>query len=100
MPSNFLFAGLIHLALPNARIIHAVRDPLDTCMSGFSKLFANGQYFTYDLAELGRYYHHYDAMMQHWRSVLPPGRILDVRYEDLSRRPGRPGPAHRPALWT
>ena len=83
MPSNFLFAGLIHLALPNARIIHAVRDPLDTCMSGFSKLFANGQYFTYDLAELGRYYHHYDAMMQHWRSVLPPGRILDVRYEDL-----------------
>ena len=56
MPSNFLFAGLIHLALPNARIIHAVRDPLDTCMSCFSKLFANGQYFTYDLAELGRYY--------------------------------------------
>ena len=83
MPSNFLFAGLIHLALPNARIIHAVRDPLDTCMSCFSKLFANGQYFAYDLAELGRYYHHYDEMMQHWRSVLPPGRILDVRYEDL-----------------
>ncbi len=83
MPSNFLFAGLIHLALPNARIIHAVRDPLDTCMSCFSKLFANGQYFTYDLTELGRYYRHYEALMQHWRSVLPPGRILDVRYEDL-----------------
>lgn len=83
MPSNFLFAGLIHLALPNARIIHAVRDPLDTCMSCFSKLFANGQYFTYDLAELGNYYHHYDMLMQQWRSVLPPGRILDVRYEDL-----------------
>ena len=83
MPSNFFFVGLIHLALPNARIIHAVRDPLDTCMSCFSKLFANGQYFTYDLTELGRYYRHYDVLMQHWRSVLPPGRILDVRYEDL-----------------
>jgi tetratricopeptide (TPR) repeat protein len=83
MPSNFLFAGLIHLALPNARIIHAVRDPADTCMSCFSKLFANGQSFTYDLAELGRYYRHYDALMQHWHLVLPPGRILDVRYEDL-----------------
>ena len=83
MPSNFLFAGLIHLALPNARIIHAMRDPLDTCMSCFSKLFADGQYFTYDLAELGRYYRHYDALMQHWHLLLPPGSILDVRYEDL-----------------
>jgi Flp pilus assembly protein TadD len=83
MPSNFLFAGLIHLALPNARIIHAVRDPVDTCMSCFSKLFADGQYFTYDLAELGRYYRRYDALMQHWRQMLPPGRILDVSYENL-----------------
>ncbi len=83
MPTNFFFAGLIQLALPNARIIHAVRDPVDTCMSCFSKLFANGQYFTYDLAELGRYYRHYDALMKHWHGVLQPGRILDVRYEDL-----------------
>jgi tetratricopeptide (TPR) repeat protein len=83
MPSNFLFAGLIHLSLPNARIIHAMRDPADTCMSCFSKLFASGQYYTYDLAELGRYYRHYDALMQHWRRLLPPGRILDVHYEDL-----------------
>lgn len=83
LPSNFRFAGLIHLALPNARIIHAVRDPLDTCMSCFSKLFADGQLQTYDLAELGRYYRHYRALMQHWRQVLPAGRILDVRYEDV-----------------
>ena len=82
-PSNFLFAGLIHLALPNARIIHAVRYPVDTCMSCFSKLFASGQYHTYDLEELGRYYRHYQTLMEHWHRVLPPGRILEVRYEDV-----------------
>jgi tetratricopeptide (TPR) repeat protein len=83
MPANFLFAGLIHLALPNATIIHAVRDPVDTCVSCFSKLFVEGNFQTYDLAELGRYYRHYEALMAHWHRVLPPGRILDVRYEDL-----------------
>jgi Flp pilus assembly protein TadD len=83
MPSNFFFAGLIHLMLPNARIIHVVRDPIDTCMSCFSKLFAAGQFHAYDLAELGRYYRRYKALMQHWHRVLPPGRILDVRYEDV-----------------
>jgi Flp pilus assembly protein TadD len=82
MPSNFLLAGLIHLALPNATIIHAVRDPVDTCVSCFSKHFTDGQLHTYDLAELGRYYRHYQALMAHWHRVLPPGRILDVRYED------------------
>jgi len=83
MPSNYIFAGLIHLSLPNAPIIHVVRDPADTCMSCFSKLFKEGQHFTYDLAELGRYYRHYQALMAHWRGVLPPGRILDIHYEDL-----------------
>jgi tetratricopeptide (TPR) repeat protein len=82
MPSNFAFAGLIHLALPNAIIIHAVRDPLDTCVSCFSKHFIDGQLHTYDLAELGRYYRHYQALMAHWHRVLPQGRILDVSYED------------------
>ena len=53
MPANFLFAGLIHLALPNATIIHTVRDPVDTCISCFSKLFTEGNFQTYDLAELG-----------------------------------------------
>ncbi len=82
-PINFIFAGLIHLALPNAPIIHTVRDPVDTCISCFSRLFTEEQNHTFDLAELGRYYRHYQALMAHWRRVLPPGRILDVRYEDV-----------------
>jgi Sulfotransferase family len=80
---NFLFAGLIHLALPNARIIHARRNPVDTCLSCFSKLFASQMSFTYDLAELGQYYRAYDALMVHWRQVLPAGVMLEVSYEDL-----------------
>ncbi len=83
MPSNFLFAGLIHLSLPNAPIIHTVRNPVDTCLSCFSKLFTGELNYTYDLAELGRYYRQYQLLMAHWKSVLPPGRILDVCYEDL-----------------
>jgi tetratricopeptide (TPR) repeat protein len=81
--SNFLHVGLIHLALPQARIIHAVRDPAATCLSCFSKVFASGQLYSYDLAELGRLYRHYRALMAHWHRVLPPARILDVRYEDV-----------------
>jgi len=83
MPANFLFAGLIHLALPNATIIHVVRDPIDTCVSCFSVHFTRGQAHSYDLAELGRYYRHYRALMAHWHRVLPRGRILDVHYEEL-----------------
>jgi tetratricopeptide (TPR) repeat protein len=83
LPGNFLDIGLIRLILPNARIIHTVRDPIDTCVSCYSKLFAFGQYFSYDLGELGRYYRCYSALMTHWRSVLPPASILDVSYEDV-----------------
>jgi Flp pilus assembly protein TadD len=83
MPSNFYFVGLIHLALPEAVIIHSMRDPVDTCVSCFTKLFMTGQHHTYDLSELGRYYRRYRHLMEHWRRVLPPGRILDVCYEDL-----------------
>ena len=83
MPSNFLFAGLIHMTLPNAIIIHTIRDSLDTCMSCFSRHFVEGHNHTYDLTELGRYFRHYQALMAHWHRVLPPGRILDVRYEDV-----------------
>jgi tetratricopeptide (TPR) repeat protein len=83
MPSNYYFAGLIHLALPNATIIHTVRDPVDTCISCFSKLFSAEQNHTYDLGELGRYYQRYERLMAHWHRVLPAGRILDVRYEDV-----------------
>jgi tetratricopeptide (TPR) repeat protein len=80
---NFVFVGMIHLALPNARIIHARRDPVDTCLSSFSKLFGSSLSFTYDLAELGRYYRAYDVLMAHWRHVLPAGVMLEVQYEDL-----------------
>jgi tetratricopeptide (TPR) repeat protein len=83
MPANFRFAGLIHLALPNARIIHARRDPVDTCLSCFSKLFAGKQPYSYELGELGRYYRAYEGLMEHWRRVLPEGVMLEVRYEDL-----------------
>lgn len=83
MPGNFIFLGLIHLALPNAVIIHTRRDPLDTCVSCFSKLFVEEQNHTYDLAELGRYYRSYQELMAHWNRVLPAGRILDVQYEDV-----------------
>ena len=74
MTLNFMFIGLIHLALPDAAIIHAVRDPADTCLSSFLTHFTNGNEHTYDLAELGRYYRHYQALMAHWHAVLPPGR--------------------------
>ena len=83
MPKNFLFAGLIHLTLPNARIIHVHRDPLDTCFSCFSKLFAGGQRYSYDLGELGRFYRAYESLMEHWRKVLPTGVMLEVQYEQL-----------------
>jgi tetratricopeptide (TPR) repeat protein len=83
LPGNFLRIGLIRLILPNAKIIHTVRDPIDTCVSCYSKLFASGQHFSYEMGELGRYYRLYAALMDHWRSVLPPGAMLDVAYEDI-----------------
>jgi tetratricopeptide (TPR) repeat protein len=86
MPANARYTGLIHLALPNARIIHTRRDPIDTCLSCFSLLFEDLP-FTYDLAELGRRYAANATMMQHWHDVLPSGVILDVTYEDLVMHP-------------
>jgi tetratricopeptide (TPR) repeat protein len=83
MPANFRLAGLIHLVLPNARIIHTCRDPVDTCLSCFSTLFTADQPFTYDLGELGRYYRAYSSLMEHWRRVLPEGVMLDLQYEEL-----------------
>lgn len=81
MPGNFRLAGFIQLALPNAKIIHTCRDPVDTCLSCFSKLFADELNYTYDLGELGRYYHAYRSLMDHWHAVLPSDTILDVQYE-------------------
>jgi hypothetical protein len=81
--NNFIYAGLIHLALPNARIVHARRDPVDTCVSCFSLNFSEPQDFAYDLGELGRYYRAYEQLMVHWRAVLPESVMLDVQYEDV-----------------
>jgi tetratricopeptide (TPR) repeat protein len=80
---HFLHAGLIHLALPGAKIIHTRRDPVDTCLSCFSQLFNGYHPYAYDLAELGRYWLAYDGLMAHWRQLLPPGVMLELRYEDL-----------------
>ena len=80
MPNNWAHVGLIQLILPNARIVDARRHPLGCCLSGFKQHFARGQHFTYDLAELGRYYRDYVALMAHFDRVLP-GRVHRVIYE-------------------
>jgi tetratricopeptide (TPR) repeat protein len=80
MPNNFSHIGLIHLILPQARIIDARRQPLACCFSGFKQLFASGQNFTYSLEEIGRYYRDYVELMAHWDKVLP-GRVLRMNYE-------------------
>ena len=82
MPNNFRHIGLIHLILPNAKIIDARRAPMDCCFSGFKQLFAEGQEFTYGLTEVGRYYSDYVELMEHWDTVLP-GKILRVQHEDV-----------------
>jgi hypothetical protein len=81
-PGNFWMIGLIRMILPNARIIHTRRDPVDTCLSCFSKLFQDVA-FTYDLGELGRHWRIYDRMMAHWRDVLPEGALFEIQYEEL-----------------
>lgn len=83
MPNNFRHIGLIHLILPNAKIIDARRNPMDCCWSGFKQLFAEGQEFTYSLEDIGRYYKAYVDLMDHWERVLPMGRILRVQHEDV-----------------
>ena len=83
LPTNFLYIGLIHLILPQARILHTVRDPIDTCLSCYTRLFQDGVPYGYDLAELGGYYRAYRELMDYWHRVLPAGTLLDVRYEDV-----------------
>lgn len=82
MPNNFQHIGLIHLILPNAKIIDARRHPMAGCFSCYKQLFARGQTFTYDLTTLGRYYRDYVSLMDHWDAVLP-GRVHRVQYEDM-----------------
>jgi hypothetical protein len=83
LPSNFRHAALIHLALPNARIIHCTRDALDTCFSCYTTNFTARQDFSFDLTETGRYHQAYASLVEHWHAVLPAGIMLDVNYEEL-----------------
>lgn len=82
MPNNFRHIGLIKLILPNARIIDARRAPMACCFSGYKQLFAEGQEFSYDLTDIGRYYRDYEELMSHWDTVLP-GYVLRVQHEDV-----------------
>lgn len=82
MPNNFLHIGLIRLILPNAKIIDARRSPMACCFSGFKQLFAEGQDFTYNLEDIGRYYQAYLKLMAHWHDVLPDF-VLTVHHEDV-----------------
>ena len=79
MPNNFRHIGLIHLMLPNAKIIDARREPMACCFSNFKQLFASGQDFTYSIEDIARYYRTYIELMDHWESVLP-GRVLRVQH--------------------
>lgn len=81
MPGNFNFVGMIHAILPNAKIIHSRRHPVETCLSCYRILFAEGHQWTYDLGQLGRYYKNYWGLMKHWREQYP-GVMYEVRYED------------------
>ncbi len=87
-PGNFLHTGLIHLMLPNARIIDIRRDPMACCFSLYKQAFARGQAYSYDLAHLGAYYRDYVALMGHFDAVLP-GRVHHIAYADLIDAPER-----------
>jgi hypothetical protein len=85
LPNNFPHVGLLHLILPNAKIINARRHPLDSCLGSYKQLFGKGQNFTYDMFDLAEYYKQYHAIMTHWHKVLP-GKVLDVHYEQTVSR--------------
>ncbi len=82
MPNNFRHIGLIHLILPNAKIIDARREPMACCFSNLKQLFASGQEFTYSITDIARYYRTYLELMRHWEMVLP-GKVLRVQHEEV-----------------
>ncbi|MFO0453122.1 MAG: sulfotransferase [Pseudomonadota bacterium] len=86
LPHNYLYCGLIHEALPGARIVHVLRHPMASCHAMFKALFRQGYPFSYDLDELAQFYAGYRRLMDHWRRAMP-GVIHDVRYEELVRSP-------------
>jgi len=81
MPYNFIAIGLIHALLPNAKIIHVKRNPMDTCLSCYTNLFTEGQLYSYELTELGQYYQCYERIMNHWRRILPSDAWFEIEYE-------------------
>ena len=83
MPSNFLQLGLICAALPNARIIHMQRNPIDTSLSIYFQHFEAAHGYANDLDDIAHYYRQYRRLMQHWHATVPAGSILDVPYEEL-----------------
>jgi tetratricopeptide (TPR) repeat protein len=83
LPGNYVYIGLIRLILPRAKIVHVRRDPMDTCISCFAHSFAGEINFAYDLEELGRAYRRYQALMAHWRSLVPTDSMLEIDYEAL-----------------
>jgi tetratricopeptide (TPR) repeat protein len=82
MPNNFRYLGLIHLMLPNAKIIDARREPMACCFGNLKQLFSSGQEFSYGVEDITRYYRTYLELMRHWDAVLP-GRVLHVQHEDV-----------------
>ncbi len=88
-PANFFYIGMIYLMFPHSRIIHSMRDPMDSCFSCYAKLFNETMGFAYDLECIGRFYVRYIRLMRHWHEVLPAGTILDVCYEDVVADTGK-----------
>ncbi|MGY3265098.1 hypothetical protein ACVWZN_001171 [Lysobacter sp. HA35] len=86
LPSNFLNIGYIANALPHAKILHMVRDPVETCFSNLRELFSDANPYSYDLEELAHFHGQYRRLMAHWHHAFP-GRILDVDYGRLTREP-------------
>ncbi len=82
LPPNFMLAGLIHRALPDAPILHMVRDPMDVCFSNYRAMFGDSYAYSYDMSALAAHYLNYRRIMDHWHAALP-GRILDVSYNEL-----------------
>jgi hypothetical protein len=82
MPNNFRHVGLIHLMLPNAKIIDARREPMACCFGNLKQLYARGQEFVYSIEDIARYYRTYLELMDHWDAALP-GRVLRVYHEDV-----------------
>jgi tetratricopeptide (TPR) repeat protein len=87
MPANFFYLGLIYTLFPNAKIIHVMRDPIDTCFSNFKHLFHKGQLHSYTLEETAKFYLDYLVIMEHWRNILPKNAFYEMQYENLVENP-------------